>query len=120
MIMMAMKNTRLNMVKDVLYHLKMEDKYKNFVFYEEGRSFDALFKNKHYDLAQIHRIVPVKNKTDEVVDFLHFKGAFSWNSIYKNYLNNEPSPTNWKIYGSHEFETETEEKGIDILIIEEW
>ena len=107
------------MIEDVLYHINMDEKYKSFMMFKKSRTFEELFKDREFDIVQVHRFIPMKNRDNDVIDFLHFKGAFTWNSVYMNYVNNEASPTKWKIYGYRESGAGTSERILDILIIEE-
>lgn len=65
----------------------MEDRYKNFKELDPPVPFDEYFKNRNYELVQVHMIDP---ETKFVIGFV---GQFSWQ-------NNKLTPLDGDYYNS--------------------
>ncbi len=94
-------------------------RYNDFTLLDKPIKFSTLFKNKDYEVVQVHSTEPIiiENKT---VDIVGFCGVFSW-------IGNNLKPLDQDIYnkdvlvlGYNEFKNGYTENCIDILVGNDW
>lgn len=101
-------------LKDVL---KASDRYKNFTFLDKPVCFKDMFKDKNFDVVQLHstQIIDIGNGIKDIVGFC---GAFKWHNNEITPLDGDDYNNNFNVLGFEEFDYEEngmQLKGIDIL-----
>ena len=98
----------------MLKQVKKLERYKDFTFLSTPVNFDKFFKNKAYDVVQIHDITPIKKGSDEVIGFC---GVFKWDGKNIKSIDHDSYTPDMLIYGYDEF-TNNDEKCLDILVVD--
>ena len=92
--------------------IKNNPRYSDFTYFDEPNMFDEYFKDKDYDVVQIHDINPISDKYPDPIGFV---GKFEWKSNNITPLDGDSYTSDMLIYGYQEFTSVGNKKGIDIL-----
>ena len=92
--------------------IKNNPRYCDFTYFENPIMFDQCFKDKDYDVVQVHDIKPI---SDIYPDPIGFVGQFKWESNTITSLDGDSYTSEMPIYGFEEFTSEEGWKCVDIL-----
>lgn len=92
--------------------IKKNPRYSRFMYFDEPVIFNVYFKDRDYDLVQIHDINPIGK---EYPDPIGFVGQFEWKSNTLTPLDGDSYTAQMPIYGFEEFTSDDGLKCIDIL-----
>ena len=104
---------RMNDINKTIRKLKESDRYKNFVFFSERMWFDEYFKDKEYDVVQIHDMWVVPNEEGNISGF---SGKFSWDGNDVTPLDGDSYRKHMPIRGFEEFKDIENTNCLDILV----
>ena len=96
--------------KTFVENLKSNRSYKDFTFFNEPVNFAEYFKDKAYDVVQIHDTTPVGGG----IDIVGFAGTFSWSGNTLNSLDGDSYTLDMPVVGFSEF-TKEGKHCLDIL-----
>ncbi len=96
--------------------VRKNERYKDFTYLEKPIPFQELYKNKELPLVQVHDI----EWEQGMKGFAGFCGSFSWKDGVITPEDHDTYNENMLVYGYHEFETQDEERGLDILTDHDW
>lgn len=91
--------------------IKNNPRYSDCIYFDEPVMFDEYFRDKDYDVVQVHDINPI---TEKIPDPVGFVGQFSWKSNTITPLDGDSYTSKMPIYGFEEF---TDDEGLDCIDI---
>ena len=100
-----------------LDYVKSNERYEDFIFLDKPIIFNEFFRDKDYDVVQIHDInrLNIKGHENEIIGFA---GAFKWKNNNLIALDGDSYDSNVKVYG-YDILDDNSEKVLDILV-KEW
>ena len=100
--------------KTILKNIKVDKRYDDFTYLDHPVLFRDLFKNKAYDIVQIHDMSPISGSILSIVGFC---GQFKWNNNVIESLDGDSYTSLMPVWGYHEFIHE-ENVCLDVLVSE--
>jgi len=98
-----------------LNFVKKNERYKDFIFFDNPIPFSELYKNVNLPLVQVHDIEYEKH-----IGLAGFCGSFSWADNNITSLDGDTYCPEMLVYGYKEFAGKDGEKGLDILTDHNW
>ena len=105
-----------NRKHDPYGHIKKNKRYKNMHFLENPEMFHVIFRNRDYDVVQIHSASRIKEDSDEIIGFC---GVFKWKDNEITSLDHDSYFKEMPVIGFEEFIDSSGTKCLDILV-KEW
>lgn len=114
-----MTKIEINELKKIIKH---SERYKDFILLDNPISFKDFFKDKDFDVVQIHsgEMFDVPGEKEKTI--VGFCGMFSWQNNILKPLDGDIYSPSMDIIGYKEFSNEEEKinTGLDILVGDEW
>lgn len=108
------------MTEELKNILVNSDKYKDFTLLDKHVKFNEFFKDKDIDCVQVHSTQIISYPGGK--DIVGFCGQFSWKNNEIKSLDGDNYSPHMTVFGYEWFENEEEgiQKGIDILVGNDW
>jgi len=100
--------------------IKKSNRYSNFILLDSPIPFDELFKDKNFELVQLHS-TQIIGKGD-IKDIVGFCGVFYWQNNEIIPLDGDSYNKSMMVLGYEMFKNEEENisTGLDILVGNDW
>ena len=92
--------------------VKHNPRYSNFTYLDNPLTFNEFFKDKDYDVVQIHDI---RSISEFIPDPIGFVGKFKWKSNTITSLDEDSYTDKMPIWGFEEYTNKDGMKCIDVL-----
>lgn len=100
-------------------YVRSNERYEDFAILRSPSSFAEMFGGKDISIVQVHSIVEYGNEQNDI-DII-FSGAFKWENNTLTPLDGDSYNKNMAVFAYEWFDdNETEEKGLDIIVGNDW